>query len=62
MRYYLILLGIYSSAVSVSEDINTKTIEFQLGYNVTFYNATMPYCFAVTTGACYDSSTGKVIP
>ena len=39
-----------------------KTVEFQPGYNATFYNATMPYCFAVTTGACYDSSTGMVIP
>jgi hypothetical protein len=39
-----------------------KTMEFQPGFNSTFYNATLPYCFAVTTGACYDSFTGTVIP
>jgi hypothetical protein len=25
---------------------NHKTIEFQPGYNATFYNATTPYCFS----------------
>jgi hypothetical protein len=34
----------------------------QGGNNATHYNATLAYCFAVTTGACFDQTTGKVLP
>ena len=39
-----------------------KVIEYKLGFNETFYNSTLPCCFAVTSGSCYDSSTGKIMP
>ena len=39
-----------------------KVVEYMPGFNETFYNSTLPYCFAVLRGSCYDSSTGQVIP
>jgi hypothetical protein len=39
-----------------------KVVQYMPGFNETFYNSTLPYCFAVTSGSCYDSSTGQVIP
>ena len=39
-----------------------KVVEYKPGFNETFYNSTLPYCFAVQSGSCYDSSTGQVIP
>jgi hypothetical protein len=33
---------------------SSKIIEYMPGFNDMFYNSTLPYCFAVTTGACYD--------
>jgi hypothetical protein len=40
----------------------SKIIEYTPGFNETFYNSTLPYCYAVTAGTCYDSSTGHIIP
>ncbi len=39
-----------------------KVVEYRPGFNETFYNSTLPYCFAVQSGSCYDSSTGHIIP
>lgn len=39
-----------------------KVVEYMPGFNETFYNSTLPYCFAILRGSCYDSSTGQVIP
>ena len=33
-----------------------KVVQYMPGFNETFYNSTLPYCFAVTSGTCYDSS------
>jgi hypothetical protein len=41
---------------------NDKMVTFKPGFNETFFNSTLPYCFAVKTGACYDSTTGQVVP
>jgi hypothetical protein len=41
---------------------NDRMVTFKPGFNETFYNSTLPYCFAVKTGACYDSTTGQVVP
>jgi hypothetical protein len=41
-------------------DGHRKIVEYMPGFNETFYNSTLPYCFAVTSGSCYDSSTGQV--
>ncbi len=38
-----------------------KVVEHRPGFNETFYNSTLPYCFAVQSGSCYDSSTGHII-
>jgi len=40
---------------------SNKIVEYKPGFNETFYNSTLPYCYAVTSGSCYDSSTGHVI-
>ena len=39
-----------------------QVVKYKPGFNETFYNSTLPYCYAVTTGTCYDSSTGHIIP
>ena len=39
---------------------SNKIVEYKPGFNETFYNSTLPYCYAVTSGSCYDSSTGQV--
>jgi hypothetical protein len=41
---------------------SNKIIEYKPGFNETFYNSTLPYCYAVTSGSCYDSSTRQVLP
>jgi hypothetical protein len=41
---------------------NGKVVEYMPGFNETFYNSTLPYCFAVTTGACYDNMNNRVLP
>ena len=41
---------------------NGKVVQYMPGFNETFYNSTLPYCFAVLRGSCYDSSTGQIIP
>jgi hypothetical protein len=41
---------------------SSKIIEYMPGFNDTFYNSTLPYCFAVTSGSCYDTSSNSVIP
>ncbi|MFL6378127.1 MAG: hypothetical protein ACJ71G_01225 [Nitrososphaeraceae archaeon] len=39
----------------------SRIVQYMPGFNETFYNSTLPYCFAVTSGSCYDSSTGQVV-
>jgi len=39
-----------------------QVVKYKPGFNETFYNSTLPYCFAIQSGSCYDSSTGHVIP
>jgi hypothetical protein len=41
---------------------SSKIIEYIPGFNDTFFNSTLPYCFAVTSGSCYDTSRHSVIP
>jgi hypothetical protein len=41
---------------------NSKVVEFRPGFNETFYNSTLPYCFAVPSGSCYNTATGQIIP
>ena len=41
---------------------SNKVVEYRPGFNETFYNSTLPYCYAVTSGSCYDSSSGQIIP
>ena len=43
-------------------DDHRKIVEYVPGFNETFYNSTLPYCFAVQSGSCYDSSTCQIIP
>jgi hypothetical protein len=40
----------------------SKIIQYKPGFNDTFFNSTLPYCYAVTTGSCYDTNTQQVIP
>ena len=39
-----------------------KVVQYRPGFNETFYNSTLPYCFAVQGGSCYNSATGQIIP
>jgi hypothetical protein len=44
---------------SAGSSHGSKVIEYMPGFNETFYNSTLPYCYAVISGSCYDSSTGQ---
>jgi hypothetical protein len=48
--------SIFRSAGSGS---SSKIIEYMPGFNDTSYNSTLPYCFAVTSGSCYDTNVYK---
>jgi hypothetical protein len=50
------------SIFNSSDSHSSKIIEYMPGFNDTFYNSTLPYCFAVTTGACYDNMNNRVLP
>ena len=39
-----------------------KVVEYGPGFNETFYNSALPYCYAVTSGSCYDSFSGRITP
>jgi hypothetical protein len=39
-----------------------QIIQYMPGFNETFYNSTLPYCYAVKTGACYDNMNNRIIP
>ncbi|HJT48628.1 MAG TPA: hypothetical protein VJ729_10650 [Nitrososphaeraceae archaeon] len=39
-----------------------KIVQYKPGFNETFYNSTLPYCFAVQSGSCYNSATGQITP
>ena len=39
-----------------------KVVQYKPGFNETFYNSTLPYCFAVPSGSCYNSATGQITP
>lgn len=41
---------------------SNKVVEYRPGFNETFYNSTLLYCYAVTSGSCYNSSTGQILP
>ena len=41
---------------------SNKIVEYKPRFNETFYNSTLPYSYAVTSGSCYNSSTGQIIP
>ena len=54
--------GFLPSIMSFRIDGSKKIVEYMPGFNDTFYNSTLPYCYAVTSGSCYDNSSGQVIP
>ena len=39
-----------------------KVARYIPGFNETFYNSTLPYCFSVQSGSCYNSATGQITP
>jgi len=39
-----------------------KVVQYVPGFNETFYNSTLPYCFAVQSGSCYNTATGQIMP